>query len=291
MSISRVDKYGVPISGSTDERMPLSQPKFVNRFRLFLVDFGMTNEAAMREQGDTISNNNRQDRINANIVTSMTESFNRPTLSFGTQEATSFIGRSRYSGRLRHETFSFVLRDDINNAVISKLYAQAKKQVYKFHPITSNMIKSPYMGINTKFTCVLQLMDGKTNHKSLETWTFSGCVIDNIETTPSTYEDGANIVKLTVTCAFDSMNISQEARLILPSNMMYDSGLGDSDLEAPTDRRFLEELSNIGQDVSGRSQTLVNTARERVSGFFSGSNDSTINRVTGVNTRPPGGIG
>lgn len=267
MPISRVDKYGVPIDTQSDVRAPLIQPKFVNRFRVFFYDLGTSKKTSQdnSSQPDTAS------ITSTNAVTSMVESFNRPTLNFGTQEATSFIGRAKYSGRLKHETFSFVLRDDISNSVMAKVYAQAKKQAYKFHPVTYNLEKSPYLGMDTKFLCVLQIMDGKTNHKSLETWTFFGCTIDSIEPSGSTYEDGAGVSKLTITCAFDHFDITQERRLILPNSKSYDdfdgtqSGGGGAD----DSRGFLEELGNVTDSATDSVKGVYGKAKESVSGFFS----------------------
>lgn len=267
MSISRVDKYGVPISNDTDERVPLAQPKFVNRFRVFLIDFGTVRQ---NENADALDKNSE---LGSNIVSGMVESFNRPTLNFGTQEVTSFIGRAKYSGRIKHENFSFVIRDDISNSVISKVYAQAKKQTYKFHPVTAALRKSPYLGIDTKFICVFQVMDGRTNHKSLETWTFLGCTIDSIEPSNSSYEDGANIVKLTVNCSFDSFDITQEQRLILPSSFSYDDGF-QTQVNNDEDVGFFEQLRNTTTSITERGSELFNSAKERVSGFFTDDEDS-----------------
>lgn len=275
MAFGKVDKYGVPISNEIDERAPLAQPKFVNRFRVFLVDFGNTRQD---ENGNALDKNSQ---ISNNIVTSMVESFNRPTLNFGTQEATSFIGRAKYSGRMKHENFSFVLRDDISNSVISKVYAQAKKQTYKFHPVTAMLQKSPYLGIDTKFVCIFQLMDGRTNHKALETWTFFGCTIDSIEPTSSSYDDGSNIVKLTVNCAFDDFDITQEERLILPQSFSYDDGLqsNGSSQDDNEELGFFDQLRDTGSDLVDSGTSLYNKAKDSVSGFFS-DNDSEQNNNT-----------
>lgn len=272
MTISRVDKYGVPIGTESDVRAPLIQPKFTNRFRVFLYDFGTSKSAD--------STPNATNQLSANAVTSMVESFNRPTLNFGTQEATSFIGRAKYSGRLKHETFSFVLRDDITNSVISKVYAQAKKQTYKFHPVTYSLEKSPYLGMDTKFLCVLQLMDGRTNHKALETWTFFGCSIDSIDTSGSNYDDGASVSKLTITCAFDHFDISQEERLILPNSFAYDNSDGSAATESGEEVGFFDELGNVTGEAADTGKSLYGKAKDSVSGFF--SDDPSVSEAGGL---------
>jgi len=285
MSFGKLDKYGVPISTTDDERGALIQPKFNSRFRVFLLDFGDLRSTAAVNNEDGLSNVDKDVVLPSSVLTSMVESFTRPTLNFGTQETNSFIGRAKYSGRLKHENFTMVIRDDITNSVISKVYAQAKKQTYKFHPITQRFEKSPYLGIDTKFTCVMQVMDGRTNHKSLETWTFYGCTIDNIENVANSYDDGAGVAKLTISCAFDYFDVSQEQRLILPSTYAYDDGNdGRRGNNTPGGGRPAEEsglFDDIGDTVGGFVDSatdaggqLLDKVKSGASSFFSSDDDS-----------------
>lgn len=285
MSFGKLDKYGVPINTNDDERGALIQPKFNSRFRVFLLDFGDLRSTAAVNNEDGITFVDKDVILPSSVLTSMVESFTRPTLNFGTQETNSFIGRAKYSGRLKHENFTMVLRDDITNSVISKVYAQAKKQTYKFHPTTRSQEKSPYLGIDTKFICIMQVMDGRTNHKSLETWTFYGCTIDNIESVTNSYDDGAGIAKLTITCAFDYFDISQESRLILPPSYAYDDGNSGGNTPAgsrPTANEDDEDglFDSIGNSVGGFVDSatdaggqLFDKVKSASSGFFTSESD------------------
>lgn len=261
MSISKNDKYGVPVDTSRDIRAGLTQPKFNSRFRVFLIDFGEIRKPPSENPEN--AQTEYVDPLARNIITSMAESFTRPTLNFGTQEATSFIGRSKYSGRMKHENFSMVIRDDITNSVISKVYAQAKKQTYKFHPITQDLQKSPYLGIDTKFICILQIMDGRTNHKSLETWTFYGCTIDSIENVANSYDDGAGIAKLTLNCSFDFFDISQEERLVLPTSYNYDENGNSGDGRGTnTPNGALGAENDIFDNIGNAASSVIDSGTE-----------------------------
>lgn len=280
MSIGKFDKYGVPINLDNDERGGLIQPKFNSRFRVFLLDFGDVRSIASTNNQENITDVDKDLILPSSILTSMVESFTRPTLSFGTQETNSFIGRAKFSGRLKHENFTMVLRDDITNAVISKVYAQAKKQTYKFHPVTRNMEKSPYLGIDTKFICVLQVMDGRTNHKALETWTFYGCTIDSIENISNSYDDSAGIAKLTLNCAFDYCDITQERRIILPPTYAYDDGFdGSQSPNGADDSAFIQEetlfdnIGNVASNAVDAGADLFSRAQNSVSGLFTSDDD------------------
>lgn len=282
MSFGNLDKYGVPLNFNNDERGGLIQPKFNSRFRVFLLDFGDLRSTAANNE-DTINNIDKDAILPSSVLTSMVESFTRPTLNFGTQETNSFIGRGKYSGRLKHENFTMVFRDDITNSVISKIYAQAKKQTYKFHPVTQDIQKSPYLGIDTKFICIMQIMDGRTNHKSLETWTFYGCTIDSIENVANSYDDGGGIAKLTVSCSFDYFDISQERRIILPPRYSYDEGTsGGQSPNGADDSAFANAgddqgfFDTIGETAGGAVEAggdLLASAKNKVSGLFTSEDD------------------
>lgn len=294
MSFGKFDKYGVPINTNNDERGGLVQPKFNSRFRVFLLDFGDLRSTAAYNNEDGIQFVDKDTILPSSVLTSMVESFTRPTLNFGTQETNSFIGRAKYSGRLKHENFTMVLRDDITNSVISKVYAQAKKQTYKFHPVTASREKSPYLGIDTKFICIMQVMDGRTNHKSLETWTFYGCTIDNIESVSNSYDDGAGIAKLTISCAFDYFDVSQESRLILPSNYAYDEGTsgngangntpgGPRPSPATEEDGLFDDIGNFTDSVVETGSDLLNKAKSAASGFFTDSSDGDLPNPNNTN--------
>jgi len=279
MSFGKMDKYGVPIDTVEDKRAGLIQPKFNSRFRVFLLDFGTLSTTAAVKDDANVGSERYAIQPNS-IITAMAESFTRPALNFNTQETNSFIGRAKYSGRLKHENFTMILRDDITNAVISQIYAQAKKQTYKFHPITQDKKKSPYMGIDTKFKCVLQVMDGRTNHKSLETWTFYGCTIDSIENTPNSYDDGVGISKITLNCSFDYFDISQERRIILHPSFAYEDSSrgqgapnGGDRAQAEEEGGFFDNISDTASGVLDSGQNLLSNVKDRVSGVFTTEDD------------------
>ncbi|ASV44464.1 hypothetical protein PBI_SCTP2_449 [Salicola phage SCTP-2] len=218
MSYSKINKYGVPISQERDIRQGLQQPKFSNRFRARFQNLG---QVIMNTDDDTSSN-----ELSNDILTGSVESFTKPTFTFEKQTSKGFISTANYSGRPSFDDFTIVIRDEITNTVIGKIYNQLKMQTYKYQPVTSpdgeNLIKSKFLGISTKFDVHIDIMDGHTNHTAIEIWSFYGCQITSLSNTENSYEDSQSITKLNLTCSFDYVDVHQPSRKQFASSYEYE---------------------------------------------------------------------
>ena len=263
MALNKTDKYGVPISYNSDERMGLQQPKFTNRFRVHFRDFG-TSPTRDEVESPNYSQSN-------NILTAQVESFNKPNINFSSNEVTSFIGRAKYSGRPKTESFTIVIRDEITNTVVSRVYNQIKMQTYKFNPVTrfgGSLQKSIMLGFDTKFDCIVETMDGRSGHSPLETWVFRGCFIENVENTGLSYDDDNNVVRITLQCQFDYFEIYQNERVMFPQSY---NALDNKDPQTidsnEQDDGFFDSLSEVTGNVGDVANTLFNRAKDSFNSF------------------------
>lgn len=304
MALNKTDKYGVPINDTADERMGtrrmgIQQPKFTSRFRVQLRDFG-TSPRQQQPSGDQgrFQEARKVDEANNltsnSVITSMVESFNKPTINFGSNEVTSFIGRAKYSGRPKMESFTMVFRDEITNTVISRIYNQIKMQTYKFNPVThgGGLAKSIMLGFDTKFDCMVETMDGRNDHTPLETWAFYGCFIENVESTGLSYEDDASIVKITLQCQFDYFEIYQNQRVMFPQSYDYlDSKVPKSPPAGDENdgEGFFDAVSGVAGGVADGASSLFGKAKENFNGFI--NSDEDTDTPDAWDTSKPRGIG
>lgn len=289
MAIGKLNKYGVPISDTVDQRQAMAQPKFTNRFRV-----------KMRNMGQLPVDSDARNEEAENLVTGMVESFTRPTVSFTKQEITSFNARGNYASRPTFDDFTITLRDEITNNIIGRLYNQLKLQTYKYQPVDNNnggLNKSLYLGIATKFDVFLEVMDGHTNHKPLEVWEFFGCEIVNLQNTTNSYQEDSGINIINLTCSFDYLNVYQPERKMFASDPFYEeddgSGLtnivgadvgGDGEGEDSEEGFFTSSVNAVTSAAGSAASTVTDTvssAASAASDFFSGDDgDSNDNDNT-----------
>lgn len=257
MSFAKRNKYGVPISQQRDERQALQQPKFVNRFRARFENFG---NIPMNDENIIDPQNNRSN----DVVMGSVESFTRPTINFEKQPTNGFISNANYASRPTFEDFNLVLRDEITNTVIGRVYNQLKMQTYKYQPVTSpdgeNMVKSKFLGISTKFDVHVDVMDGRTNHTALETWSFYGCQITSLASNEQSYEDSQSIIKITLSCSFDYLDVTQPSRIQFSSNPGYEEN-----------KDFGQNTKQNNNDEGNEQQSTIGSIAETTSNFIGGN--------------------
>lgn len=201
------NKYGMPIGADDDNRVPIKQPKFTNRYRVFFQNIGNSNLTEWYDAND----NSRQ------ALTAQVESFSRPSIEFTNKPVTSFMGRGFIHGRPMLGETTFVVRDEITNSAILYLYRQVQAQIDKFYPIRSvdGVTQSSHlMGQDTKFNIMMEVLDGRSNLAPLEVWELYGCAFTSIGFTDNSYEDEIEIAKITVKCSVDSINVHRPERML-----------------------------------------------------------------------------
>lgn len=249
------NKYGVPINHDNDNRRPLLQPKFTNRFRVFFRGLGVSDEIA----AGGINADARE------FLTAQVESFDRPNIEFNNKPVTSFIGRGFVHGRPLLGETTFVVRDEITNSAILFLYRQVQAQIDKFYTRMSANGKlevSPLMGQDTKFTIIMEVMDGRTNHTPLEVWEMYGCTFSSVNFSGNSYEDDTEIAKITVKCSVDRIKVHRPSRRLFQDRDFDDINAKAIDYTDNRDFAFDEAVKQI--PISNTEKKKVDKALSKV---------------------------
>lgn len=262
------NKYGVPISHENDERRSLIQPKFTNRFRVFFIDIGTSNEVAAGG-------------INADVrdyLTAQVESFDRPSVEFNNKPITSFIGRGYIHGRPLIGETTFVVRDEITNSAILFLYRQLQAQIDKFYPqmnVNGSLTESPLLGQDTKFTIIMEVLDGRTNHTPLEVWELFGCTFSGVNFSNNSYEDETEIAKVTVKCSVDRVKVTRPSRKLFQDRDNDENNASTINYSDTRDFGISSATSQI--PISQQEIDKVNSANERVGNIIQNVRSSLNN--------------
>ena len=164
-----LSKFGVPLDGSN---LGILHPKQSYRFRVVFKNFG---------------SNQHVREMTQNVV-----SITRPSVGHEEVEINAYNSKAYIAGKHTWETVEVVLRDDINNAVISEVGAQLQRQMNHYEQT------SAVAGINYKFAVELHSLDGTTNEE-LESWQLDGCFLSNVSYPEGDYSSSeASQVTLTI---------------------------------------------------------------------------------------------
>lgn len=247
-----INKYGVPISDSSDDRYPMVQPKFKNRFRVFFYNFAF--------QGTTLDDLSKGNMIQidqdslalmGNVV-----SFNKPTVTFGQTEVRSFIGKGNVSGRPSWENVNLTLRDDIKNAVVGFVARQVYLQQQKYMP------HSDGFGRNFTFSMMVEVMDGRVGHTGLERWLFSGCTIISANFGDLSYEMDTEIQKIDLNITYNNILVYAPDKVNLHNHYSYN-----------------ENTSGSGGTVSGVANDIVGGITDSIDQVFGKATSSLMGMV------------
>lgn len=270
--MSKVNKYGVPISNINDDRASLIQPKFSNRFRVFFYNLGDKDKYGSSDP-------------EANILSGQVESIDRPTIQYNNKPVHSFLGKGFVSGRGTYGNISVVMRDDIANATMSYFMTQMDIQTSRMYPVTSagaGAFESNMLGVSPYFSMAVEIMDGRTNHTALEVWLFDGCLIESLKPSNNSYENDLDLSTYSVDITFESVRIFQPEKKMF-AGRKYDESGGDSnsnldilekaaaDIEAAqkeAQNGFMSRLNKIKDTVEDTVENVVDDITERFDSFF-----------------------
>lgn len=195
-----LSKFGVPLDG---ENLGILHPKQQYRFRVIFNSFG--NNTLVRE-------------MTQNVV-----SATRPSIAQEEVLLHAYNSVGKIAGKHTWADVEIVLRDDINNSVISAVGAQVQKQINHFEQT------SAVAGINYKFTIEIHSLDGTTNEE-LERWDLDGCWLKDVKYSIGDYSS-SDPNDVTLTIAFDN------ATNVRGQNSNEGNTVGDDpmiDLASPT---------------------------------------------------------
>ena len=188
MATETLSKFGVPLGGGTG-RGGLLQPKFTNRFRVRVINFGPIAGGVE--------------------LTQQVESVTRPKTTFPEIEINSYNSRAYVAGKHQWNTINLVLKDDITNSVNRLVSHQNQKQLNHFEQTAFAA------GINYKFTTIIETMAGDDD-TVFETWTLEGCWITEFDYGDFDYSRGTEFVKIALTVRYDNATQSDGLMPLTP---------------------------------------------------------------------------
>lgn len=246
------NKYGVPISGTSDERQPIIQPKFSNRFRVFFYHLG---------DKDKFSSGN-----NSKILTGQVESVERPTIQYNNKPVHSFLGKGWVSGRGIYGNIQLTMRDDITNAMMTYFMTQLDIQTSRMYPVTSAgsvPFASNMLGVSPYFSMAVEIMDGRNNHTPLEIWLFSGCLVESLKPSNNSYENDSEYSTYSIEVNFESVKIVQPNKKMFGSKKYEDNG-GQGDQTQDILQQAASDIRQQQEEASSGFMSRLNKIKDKV---------------------------
>lgn len=186
-SMPTLANYGVP-TGDNFSRGGILMPKIKNRFRVFVMNFGIPG-SEMRFTQQVIS-------------------VARPNVNFNPQTVHSYNSISYYAGKAEWETVTLTVRDDVTNIVSRLVGGQMQRQMNFFEQTV------PLAAGDYKFQMIVDTLDGggtaADDAQVLERWVFEGCMLATVNYESFDYS------------AADAMTIEMAVRF---DNATQDDGL------------------------------------------------------------------
>ena len=197
--MANLTKFGVPVGGTTT---PVLMPKLQYRFRVTFNNIG--------GPGDSKS------------LTHQIVSVTRPTLTH--EEITLDVYNSKIflAGKHSWEAITVVIRDDVDNKVISLIDAQMQNQ------IDHHEQSAPLAGAQYKFTTIIDTLDGRndasTGPNILDTWTLGGCWVSSAAFNESNYTT-SDAMTVSLTIRFDNARHANDVGANLLKGQSIDTSL------------------------------------------------------------------
>jgi hypothetical protein len=182
MAITSLNRFSVPTDGSVVNQA-LLMPKMKYRFRVVFTGFGVTS-------GDAIE------------LTKQVVDVTRPSVTF--EEVTLDVYNSKVylAGKHSFEAITINLRDDATGLVQRVVGEQLQKQ---FDFMEQASARS---GIDYKFTCRIDVLDGGNGTKevnTLESINLWGCFLTNVNYGELNYGTGSEPATVALSIRFDNM--------------------------------------------------------------------------------------
>lgn len=132
------------------------------------------------------------------IMTSNVMSVTRPTFSHEEVQVDVYNSRIYLAGKHTWEPVQITLRDDVNNNVITSINNQMNAQIDMADQ------SAPLAGGSYKFFTRIETLDGgNAGATALDTWTLSGCFIQNVAYGESNYAT-SDAQTISITLRYDN---------------------------------------------------------------------------------------
>lgn len=163
MPIASLSKLTVPLpAGQSSPNQGLLMPKLKYRFRVQLLNFGVTSPTTE--------------------ITKQVMNVTRPEVTFENMTLDVYNSRIKYAGKHTWSDLTLTVRDDVTGAVSRLVGEQVQKQFDFFEQA------SAASGIDYKFTTIIEILDGGNGAFEptvLEAFELDGCYLQKV-----TYQGG-----------------------------------------------------------------------------------------------------
>lgn len=172
MAINTLSRFGVPGLGQ-NERSPVIQPIFSNRWRVLFYGFGDYENRAVYD------------------LTRQIQTIDLPKLNFDTHTLWSYLSAVYVTSRAEWDTITVTFLDDITNSVRTKIERQAAKQ-QNFRDVTAARAAENY-----KFHMDISVLAGGGSATSqndpnvLRTYCLAGCYLASYDDNNLDYTNAA----------------------------------------------------------------------------------------------------
>ena len=158
MPVASLSKLTVPLpAGQSSSNQGLLMPKLKYRFRVSLLNFGVTSPTTE--------------------ITKQVMTVTRPEVSFENMTIDVYNSKIKYAGKHSWADVTLVIRDDVSGAVSKLVGEQVQKQFDFFEQA------SAASGIDYKFTTVIEILDGGNGAfepNVLEAFELEGCYLQKV---------------------------------------------------------------------------------------------------------------
>jgi hypothetical protein len=170
--------FGVPVDGDNEATL---MPKLAYRFRVVFTNLGNGKDGKKTTQ---------------NVI-----SVSRPALDHEEVIVDTYNSKIKLAGKHSWQDITLVLRDDVDNEVITAIASQLNQQVN--HADQSGA----FVGANYKFGMSIETLDGgnaDNNENVLDSWELAGCFISSAQYGDLNYGSGSEMVQVTLTIKYDN---------------------------------------------------------------------------------------
>ena len=183
MPVSSLSNFTVPLANNQSANSQgLLMPKLKFRFRVTLTGFGVAGTPSTE-------------------LTKQVMNVTRPEITFEEIKLPVYNSTVKLAGKHSFSDIKLVVRDDVSNAVSSKVAEQMQKQFDFFEQA------SAASGIDYKFATMIEILDGGNGAFApnvLETFQLDGCWIKVVTYQGGDYASATDPLDIAMTICFDN---------------------------------------------------------------------------------------
>lgn len=199
MAFNSLDKYGVPVVGST--RQTMKQPKRKDQFRVTLYGFGDGTTASVSLEVSTCGS---------------------PSVSYEPHEVHSYNSKMHYKGKYTWSTIELVVRDTIDNSPLNLIVNQWRKE-FDHADQVSRTSAGEY-----KFDMLIESLDGTNSGDTtgrLSAWLCQSCMMVDLKFGEGLDYSSSDFRTITITIQPDNCLPLDASLNELRGGNTYDTGL------------------------------------------------------------------